>query len=133
MEVIRQLRKTRMVDASWSMSRVIQMALEEWLDELESQEDIFENASGYKIIKPAGMPYPERETDALRKGKARKGERKDIGDRKDGNWTTTTTRLPLPLYERFFNMVYWRDTLRSHEIERALIAWFEKNIPNKAL
>lgn len=123
-----------MVDSSWSMTRVIHMAIESWLDDLESREDKVISADGYPIIKPAGMPYPKRPSDALRQGQARKGERKSLTQRADGEWSATTTRLSIPAYERLQDAVFWRDTLRSHDIEQALVDWFKKNLSgNKAL
>ena len=128
-DLIQKLRRARMIDSSYSMTRVIHLAIEEWMDALEAVEDEFETGNGYRLTKPAGMPYPARKTDAMRMGPPTLSERSSA--RQEGS-SYTSARIKLSVFERLEDAVYWRGTLRSHEIEHALRAWFEAHASNEA-
>lgn len=122
-----------MIDPSYSMTKIIHMAVDQWIEDLESQEISFAAPGGYTITKHVGQQFPERPNNALRQGQARSKEREALKDRASGHRSSTTARLKIGTYNKLQDAVFWRDTLRSHDIEQALLAWFERNQTGRAI
>jgi hypothetical protein len=123
---IERLRQARKLETAWTMNKIINLALDDWLKELEAQEDLFTTPEGYEIRKPAGLPYPKRISDGLRQGPPREGERGQEPEREGGRWRKTTARLEAPIFERLANAVFWRETLRGRDTDTAIRAWPDK-------